>query len=329
MNIRFNVPITYPWAIGVKHQFSKTKPALVSFCDDKYVSVYKQDNNTIRILDDICPHRGASLSAGKVHNNCVQCPYHGWQFNGDGRLVYVPSMKNKATPVYSDVESYSSKEQYGFIWADLYGKNLTEVPECKEIESPGWDYVSGSKIVDGNWIDWICNSTDISHINYVHDFADENDGSIEDMHIHETERSIVCEASVVPKAVNMFTEHMQVLKCPIRSEFFFPSTTVIKIKLKSPYEFITYTTITPVDSFTSRITWAFAWNFSTGNIVGDTLLRNKFAEEMEKTISEDESVIQQLQEVVMNVNVPCDMFQVKVIDRLTEIINCSQCIYIQ
>ena len=328
MSLRFNVPTTFPWAIGTSSQFSTKQPTKVNFCDDKKVCVYKQENNEVRILDDVCPHRGASLSAGKIHNNCIQCPYHGWQFNGEGRLVFIPSTKNRSTPVNCSLDSYPSKEQYGLLWTNLYGEDVVTVPECPELDSTEWQSVSGTKVVEGNWIDWVCNSTDISHINYVHDFADEANGSIENMKVYDTEDSVVCEASVVPKAVNIFTEHMQIPKCSIHSEFFFPNTTVIKIQLKNPYEFITYTTVTPLDFQSSRITWVFAWNFSTGNIVSDSLLKNRFAEEMEKTIGEDEAIIQDLTDVPMDINVPCDMYQMKVLDRLTKIIKESPCIRI-
>jgi nitrite reductase/ring-hydroxylating ferredoxin subunit len=32
-------------------------------------------------LDDLCPHRGASLGAGFLDGNEVVCPLHGWAFD--------------------------------------------------------------------------------------------------------------------------------------------------------------------------------------------------------------------------------------------------------
>jgi nitrite reductase/ring-hydroxylating ferredoxin subunit len=32
-------------------------------------------------IDDRCPHRGASLGAGFVHEGQVICPLHGWEFD--------------------------------------------------------------------------------------------------------------------------------------------------------------------------------------------------------------------------------------------------------
>jgi len=42
------------------------------------------------ILKDRCPHRGVPLSAGRLCDGVVQCAYHGWQFDGQGRCVAIP-----------------------------------------------------------------------------------------------------------------------------------------------------------------------------------------------------------------------------------------------
>ena len=31
-------------------------------------------------LDNVCPHQGGPLGDGKVEDDCVYCPWHGWQF---------------------------------------------------------------------------------------------------------------------------------------------------------------------------------------------------------------------------------------------------------
>jgi nitrite reductase/ring-hydroxylating ferredoxin subunit len=39
-----------------------------------------------RVLDDECPHEGASLGDGVVQGGEVTCPWHGWHFRiADGR----------------------------------------------------------------------------------------------------------------------------------------------------------------------------------------------------------------------------------------------------
>lgn len=43
------------------------------------------------VLDGRCAHFGAFLSRGHVTNGCLQCPLHGWRYDGDGRCVDTPS----------------------------------------------------------------------------------------------------------------------------------------------------------------------------------------------------------------------------------------------
>jgi len=44
---------------------------------------------------DACAHRLAPLSQGRVdpETNCVECPYHGWQFDAGGNVTSVPQLE--------------------------------------------------------------------------------------------------------------------------------------------------------------------------------------------------------------------------------------------
>jgi phenylpropionate dioxygenase-like ring-hydroxylating dioxygenase large terminal subunit len=69
-------------------------------------------------LRDICPHRAAPLSAGRFKNGHVECPYHGWQFRGDGVCAHIPSVlqDQDIVPERIRVDSYPLKEQDGLLW---------------------------------------------------------------------------------------------------------------------------------------------------------------------------------------------------------------------
>ncbi|MEP1229458.1 MAG: Rieske 2Fe-2S domain-containing protein [Litorimonas sp.] len=45
-----------------------------------------------RILRDQCPHRGAALSEGRKIGEKIECPYHGWRFDGLGNLTEMPCL---------------------------------------------------------------------------------------------------------------------------------------------------------------------------------------------------------------------------------------------
>jgi nitrite reductase (NADH) small subunit len=47
---------------------------------DRIVALYRCEAGVFA-LDGICPHSGGPLANGKVQNQIVTCPWHGWQFN--------------------------------------------------------------------------------------------------------------------------------------------------------------------------------------------------------------------------------------------------------
>lgn len=308
--IRTRVPTNFPWAIGTKD----TKSSRIF--GNRKLALFKGKNGDMKAVDDKCPHRGASLSKGIRKNGCIECPYHGWKFDEDGKVIHIPTTEN--IPCNSDVNSFKVSEFHDIIWLE---SPYICPPIFPYLMTTEWNSVAGSSEVDGNWVDWITNSCDISHINYVHDFADENNGTIDEMNITEYTNSIVCEAYVKPKASNLLTKPLQVDRSKVICEFIYPNTTIITVKLIEPFEFITYTTVTPITKNKSRLSWSFSHNIKLGDTLLSSLLDNYFYSRMNKTISEDQNIISEIPEGhPFNINVPCDLFQIKVLKNLEKLV---------
>ncbi len=59
-------------------------------CDDSFL-VCRTDSGEIRVLYNMCRHRGAQLCrAERGNTSTFVCPYHGWTFKNTGELVGVP-----------------------------------------------------------------------------------------------------------------------------------------------------------------------------------------------------------------------------------------------
>jgi phenylpropionate dioxygenase-like ring-hydroxylating dioxygenase large terminal subunit len=54
-----------------------------------------RSGTTWSVVNNECPHRMAPLSLGRVDpaTNCIECPYHGWQFDCDGKLQSIPQLE--------------------------------------------------------------------------------------------------------------------------------------------------------------------------------------------------------------------------------------------
>ena len=72
-------------------------------------------------LRDVCPHRAAPLSAGRiVEGGLVECPYHGWRYGADGACAAIPSLVESQDVDISRirVRRYPAAERQGliFLW---------------------------------------------------------------------------------------------------------------------------------------------------------------------------------------------------------------------
>lgn len=320
-----SVPMKAPWGIGLSKNLKHNQVKNVTIEGKKY-AMFRNNAGKVSLIDGVCPHRGADLSKGKMtKSGCVQCPYHGWEFDASGKLVKVPSLQNNCgVPQKGSVSGYDVVESGGFIWLSE-GDMALPTTLCDELFDRQWTRVYGSKVLDGNIVDWISNGVDISHINYVHDFANEDNGRVDNVTIEPHYGScnfdpdgndcidmnyVDCYANVKPKASSNFTEHMQPRDgSEIHSRFIAPNTTAIRIKLKEPYEFITFTTLLPVDENHTKMSWCLLY---PKNFVLDLpFVFKRFYNEMYRTVSQDEEIIKGLTPIEYKVNVPCDMYQIE------------------
>ncbi len=65
-------------------------PVQVRLGRDEY-AVFRSGSGRVSALGGRCVHLGANLSRGCVIGENLQCPFHEWQFAGDGRCVHIPA----------------------------------------------------------------------------------------------------------------------------------------------------------------------------------------------------------------------------------------------
>ena len=88
------------------------------------ISVHRAPDGSVGALLDRCPHRNVPLSGGRVVDGALQCPYHGWRFETDGRCAAVPGLDGPADHPARRVQAWRVREQQGFVW--VWGNAETE-----------------------------------------------------------------------------------------------------------------------------------------------------------------------------------------------------------
>ena len=55
-------------------------------------ALWRDTNGEVQCVSNSCTHRSGALADGRIRGDCLECPYHGWTFNGEGTCVRLPSM---------------------------------------------------------------------------------------------------------------------------------------------------------------------------------------------------------------------------------------------
>lgn len=101
-------------------------------------ALWRGSDGKFRCVSNTCTHRGGALGDGRVRGNCVECPYHGWTFQGDGSCVRIPSMgAGTRIPERTRLDAYPVEEKYGLLWVFL--GDLPEQQRPPIINIPEWD----------------------------------------------------------------------------------------------------------------------------------------------------------------------------------------------
>src|SRR5438270_11173342 len=79
---------------------------------------FRDSNGNVGLLQNNCPHRGASLFFGRNEEAGLRCVYHGWKFDVAGQCIDMPN-----EPAESNFKSkirataYPCEERCGVVWA--------------------------------------------------------------------------------------------------------------------------------------------------------------------------------------------------------------------
>ncbi len=83
----------------------------------------------LHCLTDRCPHRSAPLSGGAVVAGAIECPYHGWRFEGSGRCIAMPGHLGEVPRSF--VPTHQVCEADGLIFVSLAREPGTPYPGAR------------------------------------------------------------------------------------------------------------------------------------------------------------------------------------------------------
>lgn len=82
--------------------------------------LFRDDEGELGLIGRHCPHRGADLCYGRLEDNGLRCPFHGWHFNRSGQCVEQPAEPEGSTMhTQIKVPMVPVREADGQVWASV------------------------------------------------------------------------------------------------------------------------------------------------------------------------------------------------------------------
>lgn len=103
------------WIVALSEQLAPGK-TLAAVCDGRQLAVFRNSEGEAFALEDRCPHRRVPLSPGLVKPGGLQCPYHGWTFDGaSGKCTDIPNLRREEKIPPAVAQAYPVAELNGFV----------------------------------------------------------------------------------------------------------------------------------------------------------------------------------------------------------------------
>jgi len=142
-------------------------PVRVGLLGEKLVA-FRDATGKVGLVQENCPHRGASLYFGRNEGDALRCIYHGWAFDADGKCTDMPS---EPAPFCEKVRmrAYPVHESGGIVWAYL-GPRETMTP-FRDFDTDGQDhdaFIARKQLSTCNWVQAMEGNIDPAHISHLH-----------------------------------------------------------------------------------------------------------------------------------------------------------------
>lgn len=130
--------------------------------------LWRDEAGVPRAAPDRCPHRGTRLSLGRNCAGQIECPYHGWRFDGAGRCVYIPALPDFTPPATHAVATFGVVEAHGLLWLQLDAEaalprfDAETDTKLRKLSVGPYDVATSAPRIVENFLD-------LAHFGFVHE----------------------------------------------------------------------------------------------------------------------------------------------------------------
>ena len=249
--------LRHQWYVVADAADITTAPCSATLLGERFV-LWRAADGAVRSAADRCPHREAPLSAGRVSDGCLVCPYHAWAFDADGVCVHVPSSGPAAAVASSaNLALVAVRERYGLVWL-CPGAPTGEPPEIPQDRDPSFRRVTAGienwQVSATRMVDNFC---DVAHFPYVHagTIGPDTDPVVAPIHVEQLDDDFTGYQYTVDVLDEQGDDVRQRMSTAFHLPFVVRSNTFYESGPRAGHDRVLLLCTTPIDDVTSLFTF--------------------------------------------------------------------------
>ena len=194
------------WPVAYLQDLDTARPGRFTLLDTDLVLWWDRSSTRWRAFPDVCPHRLVPLSEGRINGEGqLECPYHGWSFDGDGHCQRIPQAQDDTRPDSRRSRCSSLPTATGqgllFVWMgdpeNAEHKPLPLVPALED-NPDSWTVQDTFRDLPMDAVTLLENVLDVSHVPFTHHKT-----------VGKRENAAPVEASITGEDASGFTAHWE------------------------------------------------------------------------------------------------------------------------
>ena len=137
-------------------------------CED--LVAFRDTNGAVGLIEERCPHRGASLFYGRNEECGLRCTYHGWKFDVTGQCT---DQRSELHPFAQRIRvaNYPTHESGGIVWTYMGPPEaMTPFRDFGTEALPSSLVTVNKEQIFCNWVQSMDGDLDTAHISNLHQF---------------------------------------------------------------------------------------------------------------------------------------------------------------
>jgi len=138
--------------------------------------LFRNEDGELGLIGRHCPHRGADMAFGRLEDNGLRCPFHGWHFDRTGQCVEQPG-EPESSRMHENIRarSYPVVEKNGIVFAWMGPGEPPAFPALDCFTAPDTHVFAFKGLWRCNWLQALEVGIDPAHASFLHRFLEDED----------------------------------------------------------------------------------------------------------------------------------------------------------